>query len=48
MVSTKVNLDLGQVSDLSQILNLKRPSVAVLWRWRKEVKEVSEFVPEST
>jgi hypothetical protein len=38
IVSTKVILDLGKVSDLSQILNIKFPSFDVLWR--KEVKEV--------
>jgi hypothetical protein len=37
-MSIKVNLDLGEVSNLSQILNLKLPSVALLWR--KEVEEV--------
>jgi hypothetical protein len=37
-VLIKVNLDVGEVSALSQILNLKLPSVAVLWR--KIVKEV--------
>jgi hypothetical protein len=36
IMSINVNLDLGEVSDLSQILNLKLSSVAVLWR--KEVK----------
>jgi hypothetical protein len=36
IVNIKFNLDLGEVSDLSQIINLKLRSVSVIWR--KEVK----------